>query len=67
MANTNCLDGMKCPKCGSEGPFKIAGTALFTVSDEGTEEYGDVEWDNNSYCHCPECDLDGIVYSFKTD
>ena len=23
MTNTNILEGMACPQCGSEGPFKI--------------------------------------------
>ena len=64
-ANTNCLAGMACPSCKNEGPFKIAATALFTIHDDGTGAFGDVEYDDGSYCACPQCDFDGIVWDFK--
>lgn len=35
MANTNCLAGMKCPRCNSEGPFKIAVSIMAMVHDSG--------------------------------
>jgi len=62
--NTNCLAGMHCPECKSPGPFKISATALFTITDDGTEEFGDIEYDGGSYCCCPACDHDGIVHDF---
>ena len=37
--NTNCLEGMRCPVCGSLGPYMIDGTATFEVSDEGSSEF----------------------------
>lgn len=64
-ANTNCLEGMECPECKSNGPFKIAATALFTLYDDGTDEFGDLEYDDGSYCECPQCGFDGIVDDFK--
>ena len=60
-ANTNCLAGMECPGCKSDGPFKIQATALFTIHDDGTEAFGAVEYDAASYCACPQCDFEGIV------
>lgn len=65
MANTNCLEGMKCPECGSEGPFEIAASARFEVSDEGTGDYQDVEWDRHSVCVCKECGYSGQVFNFE--
>lgn len=65
MANVNCLEGMVCAACGSEGPFQIAGTALFVVHDDGADSYEDVEWDSTSACICPVCKHDGTVRDFR--
>ena len=48
--NNNCLDGMRCPKCRSMGPYKIVATALFELFDEGSEGVqGDITWDAGAY------------------
>lgn len=65
--NINCLAGMRCPKCKSRGPFAIAATAIFTMTDEGTDSFGDIEYDDGSYCQCTECDHDGIIDEFRQD
>ena len=63
--NTNCLEGMQCPKCKSYGPFIIAAETQVLVSDDGTEEAGgDTNWEDTSYCRCQECDRDGQVKDF---
>jgi hypothetical protein len=67
MTNTNCLEGIQCPACSNEDRFRIAGTSLFTVTDEGTEDHGDVEWDDGSYAECPECGRRGALKDFKAD
>jgi len=64
--NTNCLAGMRCPTCKSEGPFRITGTASFLVSDDGTDEGSDIEWDGSSICACGECDTVKTVCDFTT-
>ena len=64
MSNTNCLDGMQCPKCGSEGPFWIDATARFLVSDDGTEEYQDVAWQSRNGCECAACQHRGVAVDF---
>ena len=66
MANTNCLKGMQCPECKSVGPFRIECTSLFTMYDDGTEDYEDVLYDGESYCHCPLCEHDGKIHDFTT-
>jgi hypothetical protein len=64
--NTNCLEGMKCPQCGSYYPFAIKATSVFLVYDSGTESYSNVEWDDESRCVCDRCDFTGKVKEFKT-
>lgn len=55
MANKNCLEGMKCPKCGQENNLRISATAVFDVTDEGAELFGSVNWDDDSRVVCPHC------------
>jgi hypothetical protein len=64
MTNTNCLENIKCPDCGNEGSFRIAGTAIFIVTDDGTEDHGDVEWDDDSYAECAGCQRHGTLKDF---
>ena len=65
--NTNCLDGMRCPRCGSYEPFTIYGlTGNAVVYDEGTEEVTGIEWEDDAECKCGRCEFDGLVREFKT-
>jgi len=65
-ANTNCLENIKCPACGNEDTFRIAVTALATVTDDGAEvEYGDAEWDESSYAECAQCCKHGKLSDFS--
>jgi hypothetical protein len=65
MTNTNCLEGIKCPACGNEDRFRIAGTTVFTVTDEGTEDHGDIEWDDDSHVECAQCYHHGALRDFS--
>lgn len=63
--NTNCLAGMRCPKCGSYGLFRIEVKTMTLFSDEGAlDDGGDNEWDEASYCKCDECDHAATVAAF---
>lgn len=65
MTNINCLEGIKCPGCESEGPFEIGITGTALVSDNGIEDYvGDSYWDDDSYIICPQCGESGKVREF---
>jgi hypothetical protein len=65
MPNTNCLAGMQCPKCRSEGPFKIEVTSVIKMSDEGAEGDADhTDWGDDSYCECCQCAFAGKVGDF---
>jgi hypothetical protein len=66
--NTNCLEGVKCPKCGQEDLFKIAASVIVEVSDDGTEDQGgDYEWDQQAFCRCFECDHTGKLADFTIE
>lgn len=64
MANTNCLEGMQCPKCGSLEPFNIEVKAMARVYDNGTEDFREAQWDDMGYCECAECFKYGVVADF---
>lgn len=65
MANENCLSGMKCPKCSSEGPYSISVYAMAVVHDDGTDEVTDIGWDHDSACACRGCGFSGTVDDFE--
>lgn len=69
MPNQNCLEGMACPECGSEGPLQISATVLVEVHDDGVEGLprggGEgYQWASDSYCRCPQCEHEGTVGDF---
>lgn len=67
--NTNCLAGIKCPKCGALEPFDISARTNVVMSDDGSdpdESHGDLEWDNDSDCLCLSCRHRGKVGDFRT-
>ena len=64
MTNTNCLENIQCPACAHEESFRIAGKTIFTVTDDGTEDYGHVDWDDESYIECTACHRYGSVKEF---
>jgi len=65
MANSNCLVGMKCPVCFSEGPFRIVMSSWFDLYDDGTDGHGDTDWDDDSNCQCKNCTHTGRVSIFR--
>ena len=63
--NDNVLDGFKCPKCGTYGPFWIRCLRDYLFCDEGSiDETGDFEWDDDTHCRCSECDFEGAIKDF---
>ena len=65
--NENCLEGLKCPKCRSLGPFNIGAFHVTTIYDDGTEEIEGVDFNNESYCECAACGFSGKAPAFKTE
>lgn len=62
--NSNCLENWCCPDCGNEEKFEVAAMSTFTITDDGTDEFGDVEYDGNSHATCPDCGKTGTVNDF---
>lgn len=62
--NTKCLDGMKCPKCGYIDSFVISSTCYATWEDDGSGDYEEIDFDNNSWCLCSECGYSEEVWHF---
>lgn len=60
-ANSNCLDGAKCPKCGSLEPFHIEAITTALVYDDGTDSYEGADWEDHHTVWCKECDWQGTV------
>ena len=67
MSNNNCLQGLACPNCGNHQRLVIEATSLASVTDEGTDMFGDVQWYDTSYCECPDCWHRGCVKDFTTN
>ncbi len=66
MPNTNLLKGMRCPDCGSEGPFRFAVEAIALIHDDGVIEYEMVCRKNTSWCVCRDCHFGGHISKFLT-
>lgn len=56
---------LACPACGQAEHLLINITTLARVTADGTEPEGDHEWDDASYCRCPECGRGGTVADFS--
>ena len=65
--NTNCLEGLRCPGCGSLGPFAIGTHSTAIVHDDGIESTADHDWDKNSPIVCQQCDESDSVADFMID
>lgn len=62
---TNCLNGIRCPVCGSTQRFRILATVDLTMVDNGTEEAEGSEWDATSPITCCNCRHTGVVGEFR--
>lgn len=61
-----CIEGMRCPECGNHERFIIEAATSTMFEKDGSSDYGgDMTWDNDSYCRCPECDKEGEVADFS--
>lgn len=64
-SNSNCLDGMQCPRCSSLEPFAIGITTTLRFYDLGSDDQlGDNEWDQSSHCECCTCSFAATVGDF---
>jgi hypothetical protein len=64
--NVNCLSGMRCPQCGSYGPFEVVVLMRVLLADGGTGEAedGTIEYDDDSPAMCHACRYSGKIGDF---
>ena len=64
--STNCLQGLRCPKCWHEEEILVKASMWVSVQDDGTDPFADstknrggTEYDYGSEAACPECKYEG--------
>ena len=68
MSNINCLEGLRCPKCGYDGQLLIGVDCIAKVNSDGIVKYtGEGSWDEGNYCECNRCHYKGIVADFYAE
>jgi len=65
--NVNCLDGKRCPKCGSYGPFEVVVSTRVLLYDTGSNdaEDGSIEFDDDALAMCYDCQYEGRFGEFN--
>ena len=53
--NSNCLELVMCPQCGSTDMFHLTAQCVVTVTDDGTQNERSFEWDGDNDCTCAQC------------
>jgi hypothetical protein len=64
--NVNCLDGKRCPECGSFGPFEVIVSMRVLLSDNGTDyaKDGAAEFGDDAPAMCLSCQHKGQFGEF---
>jgi len=65
--NVNCLEGKRCPNCGSYGPFEVVVSMRVLLYDNGSDdaEDGSIEYDDSALAMCPACRYEGKFGEFN--
>jgi hypothetical protein len=65
--NVNCLEGKRCPDCGSYGPFEVVVSMRVLLCDNGTDnaEDGSIEYGDDASTKCCSCGHTGIFGDFE--
>lgn len=64
--NVNCLEGKRCPECGSYGPFEVVVSMRVRLYDNGTDnaEDGSTEYGDDAPTTCCRCQHEGKLEDF---
>ena len=68
MSNSDALRALfdlACPNCGQADTLHITITCTGELTANGSEALGDHEWEDDSFCLCPECEHQGVVENFR--
>jgi hypothetical protein len=65
--NVNCLEGRRCPQCGSFGPFEIRVSMRVLMFDSGSDHSKDcsLEYDEDAPAKCNNCNYAGEFARFN--
>ncbi len=65
--NHNCLQGKRCPECGSYGPFEVSVSMRVLLLDSGSDdaEDGAIEYHDESWTVCRACRHEGKFGDFS--
>ncbi len=53
--NVNCLEGMRCPSCGSTSEFEVSAHVWAMVQDDGITDERDPQWSDDAATRCTAC------------
>ncbi|MEQ1731911.1 MAG: hypothetical protein ABL982_26350 [Vicinamibacterales bacterium] len=67
MTSLREIFALACPKCGQDDALDIQIACMSQITADGSEPYGDHDWDGASYCSCPECGYSSDVADFTLD
>lgn len=65
--NVNCLEGKRCPECGSHGPFEVVVSMRVLLYDTGTDDAADrtIEYGDDARTICNSCRHEGKFGDFN--
>lgn len=63
--NTNTLEGWNCPKCGNTDEFEVEAHTWATLTDDGGEAGGNLDYTDESAAKCTNCNQAGPVKYFR--
>lgn len=66
MTTNRDIWGVACLKCGKDDDLRVELRVLAKLTPNGTEIYGEREWDSECFMYCGHCGNDGIVADFST-
>ena len=67
MMTVRQIYGLACPRCDYDETLDIQIFCMARVTSQGSEPFGDHEWDEDSFCRCPNCNRTGDVSEFRID
>jgi hypothetical protein len=59
--------GIACPNCGCDDRLQVQLTTMANLTPDGTEPFGDQEWDDTSFMRCASCSHSGRVTDFYVE
>ena len=66
LPNVNCLEGKRCPMCGSMQPIEVVVSMRVLLYDNGTDDADDcsIEYDQDTPARCYVCRYEGKFGDF---